>query len=146
MNREKGITLITLMITLIVMLIIAGVTFYAGSTILKQTKLKTIIANMLLIEAKAKTIKDRVEFTKNAEGLYGNLVESPSESEIAAGVTDEKWYKWDKDTFEQTGLAGIDKDMIYYVNYETMEVIYLDGYAHTDGNKYYKLSELKEID
>ena len=146
MKKENGITLVMLIITIIIMLILTGITFYTGSNLLKKTRLQTIMTNMLLIEAKAQTIKDRVEFTKNEGELYGTLVEEPNDSEIASGVTEGKWYKWDQNTFNLTGLTGIDSDMVYYVNYETMEVIYRDGYTYSDGNIYYKLSDIKNLD
>ena len=150
MKKKEGITLIALIVTIIVMIILASIIVYSGGQIVKEAKLQTITSEMLMIQAKAETIKDKVEFTNNENQLYGTLVENPTEQEISAGIVANEWYKWDTDTFEQTGLSGIEDAKVYYVNYhadekDNIEVIYGAGYKHIDGKIYYTLSEIKEL-
>ena len=56
----------------------------------------------------------------------------------------DKYYLWDKQTLEELELSLEDMEDVdfFIVNYETEEVIYPKGYEHSDGNTYYKLSEI----
>lgn len=141
MSKEKGITLIALVITIIVIIILAGITTYEGTQLIKESKLQTVTANMLLIQAKAETLRDKKEFNNDAV-LIGEEVTS---EEL------EGWYKWDEEAFEEAGLTGIDKNDVYYVNYniensdEDVEVYYEKGYTHTDRITYHYLSEIKNL-
>ena len=61
-KENKGITLIILVITIIVLLILAGVTINAGTESIKKAKLETLRTNMLLIKAKSKEICEEANF------------------------------------------------------------------------------------
>ena len=63
MNRkERGVTLITLAITVVVLSIIAGIAVYSGSETVRKAKLEELRTNMLLIEAKAKGLVEEANF------------------------------------------------------------------------------------
>lgn len=53
-KQEKGITLMALVITIIVLLILAGIGLTTGGNTIKNTQLENLKTNMLLIKAKAK--------------------------------------------------------------------------------------------
>lgn len=53
-NRTEGITLISLVITIVVLLILAGIGIYGSRDTIKKAKLAELKTNMLLIQAKAK--------------------------------------------------------------------------------------------
>ena len=59
---NKGITLIVLVVTIVVLLIIAGVTISAGTESIKKAKLETLRTNMLLIKAKGKEYCEEANF------------------------------------------------------------------------------------
>lgn len=59
---NKGITLIVLVVTIVVLLIIAGVTITAGTESIKRAKLETLRTNMLLIKAKGKEYCEEANF------------------------------------------------------------------------------------
>ena len=61
-NLNKGITLISLIITIIVLLVIAGISTYTGTQIIKRAGLEELKTNMLLIEAKAKEYVEEANF------------------------------------------------------------------------------------
>lgn len=61
-NNEKGVTLIILVITIIVMIIIAGITVYNGMESIQMASLQDLKTNMLLIEAKTKQYVEEVSF------------------------------------------------------------------------------------
>ena len=55
MREQKGITLIAITLTVIVMLIIASITVYYGTDLIQNAKLQDLKTNMLLIQAKTKS-------------------------------------------------------------------------------------------
>ncbi len=155
MKKERGITLVALVITIILILILAGIAGYEGGKIIQQSNLQTISANMLLIQAKAQTLAEKAEFSGDEENsLKGVKVENIAEEEPLrkAGITTGEYYKWDANTLEENGLSGvsIEDGEVYYVNYQVgetadVEVVISSGYKHVDGNVYYKLSDIKNL-
>ena len=61
-EENRGVTLITLVISIIVLLILAGITVYTGKESIKKAKLEELRTNMLLIEAKAKEYVEEANF------------------------------------------------------------------------------------
>lgn len=61
-NENKGVTLIALTITIIVLLIIAGIAVFNGKETIQKANLEALRTNMLLIEAKAKGIVEEANF------------------------------------------------------------------------------------
>lgn len=62
MKNQKGITLIVLTITIIVMMILAGIATHYGTDLIRKAKLQDLKTNMLLIQAKAKECVEEVSF------------------------------------------------------------------------------------
>ncbi len=61
-TKNKGITLISLIITIIVLLIIAGITINLSNNSVKNANLQTFKTNMLLIEAKTREYVENASF------------------------------------------------------------------------------------
>ena len=71
MREDRGITITTLVITIIVLLIIAGISAGTGNKVIKSSELENVKTNMLLIKAKGK------EYVENANFKLGtNFKES----------------------------------------------------------------------
>ena len=152
-KEQKGITMLTLAITIIVIIIIAGVTFSLSRGLIKESELKTDITNMLLIQARADVIYDKNQFDDTVN-LVGTTVTDEMINKY--GIEAEKWYVWsNKETTEEGKISAkdelnnlnisIEDDEFYIVNYETSEVIYSEGYTDLDKNTVYKLSEMQNI-
>ena len=62
MKNNKGITLIALVITIIVMLIIASIAIYYGTEEIEKANIENVRTNMLLINAKAKEYCEEANF------------------------------------------------------------------------------------
>lgn len=62
MKNEKGITLVILTITIIVMMILAGIAVHYSRDLIRNAKLQDLKTNMLLIQAKAKECVEEVSF------------------------------------------------------------------------------------
>lgn len=136
-REKKGITLMVLVITIIVLLIIAGISITYGDRTIKQAKLENLKTNMLLIEADAKANVEEANFylgTKfdNAseeeksnrimtakEHLKGNVITDVTSDNIETTIEKDQegmlednnnlifYYKLDTEKLEEIGLNGI---------------------------------------
>lgn len=61
-KKNEGVTLISLVITIVVMFILIGVTIESGSELLRTSKFKTIQTNMMLIQSRAEVIYEKYTF------------------------------------------------------------------------------------
>lgn len=62
MKRSSGITMITLVITIVVLLIIAGISIETGSGMIKKSELENLKTDMLLIKVKGKEYVENANF------------------------------------------------------------------------------------
>lgn len=148
-KNEKGITLTTLVITIIIILILAGTLTYAGSSIIKSAKLQTINTDLLLIQAKVKTLEEKANFEGKPELLVGVNINTNTQLLNSVGITTvqetDKFYSIsNEEDLNKLGVS-VNTNSEYIVNYTDGEVYYVEGYKHTDGKKYYKLSEISNL-
>lgn len=66
-KENRGVTLIALTITIIVLLIIAGIAVYNGVETIRRANLEALRTNMLLIEAKARGVVEEANFQLGPE-------------------------------------------------------------------------------
>ena len=89
-KKEQGVTLISLVVTIIVLSIIAGISIYSGKNTIRRAKLEELRTNMLLIETKAKEYVEEVNFrigpidSNNLE--YNNRLNKAKEVYTNAGL------------------------------------------------------------
>lgn len=165
MRKQKGITLIALTITIIVMIIIASITTYIGMDLIKQAKLQDLVTNMLLIQAKAKEYLEEVKFqTANmtdeaqieqvkVEQLKGKKITENPEVQTAAQNTGKidtskisEYYYLEQANLEEMGLGELNSEeygyfiLRYDIENMKIEVINTMGY---NGN--YTLEQLQQI-
>ena len=165
MNRkERGVTLVALVITVVVLLIIASIAVYSGSDTVRKAKLEELRTNMLLIEAKAKGLVEEVNFkiglTKPEETEYAGKKEQ-AENEVYGGAGLEKatdvsapsaipvseCYKVTDATLQNWGLEDMEKEEgeEYLIKFDdvnaTVEVYNTLGY-----NGKYSLTEIDSIE
>ena len=138
-------------ITILVMGILAGVTIYYTTPIIKNTKLQNLNTNMLLIQAKAKTIGENAKFNNDETKYIGQkLSDVTSNTEISNlisnGIVDTSGnvYLLSKEDLGKLGLSNIDYELGYIVNYDNDEVIYVKGFEYQN-KMYYTLSETKNL-
>lgn len=80
MKQNKGITMTTLVITIVVLLILAGISVGTGNKVINQSKLENLKTDMLLIEVKA---KQQIE---NANFDLGTNIDSVTEENKNARI------------------------------------------------------------
>ena len=150
-QNSKGITLVVLVLTIVILMILTSVTVYTGSSIIKQVSLQNINTDMMLIQAKAKTIVEQAKFNKDNSNYKGtpliNVLDNKKiDKLIDEGIVENvtKYYLLSKDDLNSMGLEKVDIADGYLVNYETEEIIYVKGFEK-DNNTYYKLSDIKDL-
>ena len=151
LKNSKGITLVALIITIIIMLILVGVSIQFGTKAIDKARLEDIKTNMLSIKTKAKTIEEKYSFG-DIDSLVGiELVDKTVlNSNLQSELQDKTVYKWDQETLNAQGLTEIkaDNSKFYIVYYDmdaekpTCEVYYSVGYQ-IDGQTKYSLTDLE---
>lgn len=142
LNKEKGITLVALIITIILMIILAGTGVYLGDKAIDKAKLEDIKTDMISIKTKAKIIAEQYNF-KDIENLVGSQITDEEATKLGI-ENSENIRKWSSSDLNSQGLSTIEGDT-YIVNYNledtnSCEVYYLKGYQGK-----YSLTELKDI-
>ena len=160
---NKGITLIILVITIIVLLIIAGVTINAGTESIKRAKLETLRTNMLLIKSKGKEYCEEANFKSGTNNEVAKGVEylsnekklpSADAGELpVSGQTYEYIAKLETETLKNIGLnevANSENAGTFYIGFNItgnqIEVYNSNGYKSTNGTTYYKLSDIEKLE
>lgn len=73
MKKNKGITMVALVITIVLLLILAGISIGQGNKVIKASELENLKTNMLLIKVKAK------EYVENANFKLGTNFENATD-------------------------------------------------------------------
>lgn len=170
MKKNYGITLVSLVITIVVLIIISSITVTVSKDVIKQAKLQDLRTNMLLIQAKTKTYAEEVNFetanldetkeedktkidTIKQEKLKGIALENCDnniqEAAKNAGIDDmTDFYCISQEDLTEMGInIEVPQDSYYIVkyNFEDAEVVFTKGYKY-DGTTYYKLSDINNIE
>ncbi len=171
-NNQKGITLVVLTITIIILVILAGVTIYTGKDSIQKANLEGLKTNMLLIEAKSKEYLENASFklgvNPNRDTMYNDAKENLSgedkgtvvsaddgivEKLLNIGIKQEdidkgKVYKLTTENLEKMGINDVksnDEEGWYIIVYnleETTAEIY-----HTIGyQEKYSLTDIEQIE
>lgn len=162
--RNKGVTLISLMIAIVVIIIIAGISIYSGGNLLRQANLEKLKTNMLLIQARAKGYAEEVNFKMGKEGdqekkknaqleIYetkGKLKKASEEPNlnvpIDSGIDVNKCYLVTREALQVMGLETIEtgEDGEYLIQFDedniTAEIYNTNGYMGK-----YSLTEIDKI-
>ena len=138
LEKENGITMVMLIIMIIVMLIVAGIVVYEGTSTIKSAKKQSIYTNMLLIQAKARTIKDKVDFGEDAQ-VVGKIINEEQKSKY--GIESDDSYELSQEDLYEMGVE-VSGDNEYIVDYDNDEVYYTKGIKDADGNWHYSLTDI----
>ncbi len=168
--KQKGITLVALSITIIVLLIIAGIIISSGRSVIRRAKLEELKTNMLLIEAKAKeyvenaNFKLGIEFDKATDTdkenriehakqeLKGELIEDTNQYGTVIGNQSNEenkyFYQLNQTDLEQMGLSKVEGEGIYIIQYDIqnlkVEIYNTEGFKN-ENQMYYSLSEIESL-
>lgn len=141
LKTQKGITMVALIITIILMIILVGVSWRFGTNALDKAKLEDIKTDMLSIKTKAEVIADKYNF-KEINELVGSTITEEEAQKI--GLTNnDNIRKWSSEDLSNQGLSTIDGDK-YIVSYNledpnNCEIYFLEGYKGE-----YSLTDLQD--
>ena len=158
---NSGITLATLIITIIVITIIASISVYEGKELIAKAKVETLETNMLTIQAKTKSYADEIdakiwtesdkdtardnEFKakgfSNPINLSSDMLEQVDDNIKSNYIA----YTITGDVLKNMGLDEISSETYIVVfnksEYKSMDIIYQDGVIYKK-EKYFSLSKL----
>ena len=139
MRNNKGITITTLVVTVIIMLILSSTIIMKISDSKDVSKLNNLYADIKILEDKV------LEYYND----YGTLPVGAKEQELPASITEAtKYYEIDLNKLENITLNyghGNDEKDIYVVNGDTLDVYYYKGVAY-EGKKYYTYEYAKNLE
>lgn len=160
-KNNSGITLATLIITIIVITIIASISVYEGKELIAKAKVETLETNMLTIQAKTKSYADEIdakiwtesdkdtardnEFKakgfSNPINLSSDMLEQVDDNIKSNYIA----YTITGDVLKNMGLDEISSETYIVVfnksEYKSMDIIYQDGVIYKK-EKYFSLSKL----
>ncbi len=162
--NEKGISLVALMVTIIVLSILAGITISGGVNAVKRATLEGLKTNMMLIEAKARECVEEVNFKLGPNNQKIDEIASIRESvyETSAGLEkaqglqidipseihiDETVYLVTEDTMEKWGISKIklEEGEVYLIKFDETN-LNVEIYNNLGFEGKYSLTELNEIE
>lgn len=132
---KKGITLVSLVITIIVMLILLGITLISGTTLLDNSRLTKLEVQLYLVKARAETLVEQYNFDENLKSLLSfSQLEQKNYSPIAynAGTIELSYINSEGNSFN---ASSTDKDFknailrIYGFNIDSQESVKNSAYG-----------------
>lgn len=126
MKNNRGVTIIALAITILILSILAGISIKTGNNIIEESQLENLKTDMLLIKVKGK------EFVENANFKLGTNIDSASDKEtriISAKselkgeeITNINEFKESLDITQET-LTAENSNYIYYYKLTKQDLI-----------------------
>lgn len=141
-KSQKGITIIALVLTIIILLILASVATYTGIESYDRAEQIKFVSQMQLIQTKVDEVVQKNDFASLGDALNGeqkNIVNSAVNSDGISWPTTEEFndyvrYFSKEKLRTQLELDNIDEDII--INFKTREVISTVGFEY-GGTTYY---------
>lgn len=131
MKQNHGITLVSLVITIIVLIIITGIAIFAGTSTIKSTKIASFMTELEMIQEKVNTIYEKRKLNKEDINYYSSLgqnisiIDSSKLANLLNGVSEEGYYYFSKEDLKKLDLDNISQEVI--INFETRDVASING-------------------
>jgi type II secretory pathway pseudopilin PulG len=144
MKSNKGITLITLVITMIILLILGGISLTVGNNMIEETQDKKLVSELNMVQHAILEQYAKYQTTKDTSYIkVGNRMELADVKDIARNMgielvnipdnySNKDYYKLDKLSLLKMGIENTEDE--YIVNYISGEVIN-NTKKHTNDNK-----------
>lgn len=146
-NNREGITLVSLAITIIVMIIITGITIKTGMDSIQNSNKMAKITELEMIQEKVNTIYERRKLSEDSMTYYNSLgqdisvVDSSKLELILNGISEEGYRYFSKEDLTQLELSDMSQDVI--INFGTRDVVSVTGIID-EGIIYYRLSDIPD--
>ena len=166
MKNKKGVTLISLVITIIVLMILSTVAIYSGIEIVKISNLTKFTTEMKILQTQINSIYDQYtenktinideasykgeeilniedettdEITAKKNQIFKELSKD-SEAQIYPDEIDQYKY-WSNSLIQKLGIEGVEGSC--FVNVKRRSIVSYEGLKY-DGKRYYTLSQLPD--
>ena len=146
-ENRKGITLVSLVITIIVLLILASIATYSGINVIKSSKLTAFTTELKIMQTQVNELYQRYKDGNNNVLEFGTDLGSVSEQANkafnASGITDQSGYRYfDQNTIKDNlKIEGVEGE--FFVNIQTRSVVSYEGFKY-EGETYYTLDQLPD--
>ena len=157
MKNERGLSLIgTILLMIVIGLLVFGVVYFVRIQYAKE-RFEDLKTNMLLVQAKVKTIVGEYTLSKKEEKLVGTPIKEMQEEEniktfleknnIDIEEKNSKYYVLNGQNLQDMELKKVilPENTYYIVNYTSYEVFITNGFTYSDGNTYYSLTQIQEL-
>ena len=153
--NSKGITLISLVITIAVLLILASIATYSGIDVIRQSKLNKFTAEMKVMQTQVNDLYQKYTdgrsvtiggSTYTGDDILNKIGQDlPSNADSVftsekSGITEKEGYRY----YNQNTIKGLNIDRVdgeFYVNVKNRSVISTEGLEY-EGTTYYTLEQL----
>ena len=153
--NSKGITLISLVITIAVLLILASIATYSGIDVIRQSKLNKFTAEMKVMQTQVNDLYQKYTdgrsvtiggSTYTGDDILNKIGQDlPSNADSVftsekSGITEKEGYRYyNQDTIKGLNIDGVEGE--FYVNVKNRSVISTEGLGY-EGTTYYTLEQL----
>ena len=147
-KKENGITLMSLVITIVILIILASIATYSGIEVIKSSKLTKFTTEMKIMQTQVNELYQKMQDGDTTIKELGKIIsEIGNQTQVnnvfnAVGITtdEREQYKYfDKDTIKQLNIEGVAGTFL--VNIEKRKVISYEGFQYED-KYYYTLDQL----
>lgn len=142
MQHNKGITLVSLAITIIVLLILVSIATYSGLNVVNSSKLTAFTAELKIMQTQVNAM-----YQENSEQQIGEEITRDIQTqankvftELESGITSQDGYRyWNQHLIKELGIEGVEQD--FFVNLKERSVVSYQGLKF-EGETYYTLSQV----
>lgn len=131
-NNKKGITMISLVITIVVLLILSGIGIGMGSSAIKTSQDSKLTSELMIVQHAVLEQYTKYKTTKDSSYLIGNKIEISKVQTIADEIgielvnipsseSNKEYYQLDKAALLDMGIENSEDE--YIINYISGEVI-----------------------
>lgn len=157
MKEEKGLTYIGMIFLIILISILVFGAIYFVRIERSKANLENVKTDMLLIQAKIKTVSNEQTLKKKKNVLVGTKISDMKDNNTIKEFLDKdiinikskknNYYVLNQKDLEDLEIKQVqlENNNLCIVDYKTNEIIYTSGFQHTDGNTYYKLSDIEKL-
>lgn len=148
-KKENGITLMSLVITIVILLILASIATYSGIEVIKSSKLTKFTTEMKIMQTQVNELYQKMQDGDTTIKELGKIIsEIGNQTQVnnvfnAVGITtkdEREQYKYfDKDTIKKLNIEGVSGT--FFVNIDKRSVISYEGFQYED-KYYYTLEQL----
>ena len=148
-KKENGITLMSLVITIVILIILASIATYSGIEVIKSSKLTKFTTEMRIMQTQVNELYQKMQDGDTTIKELGKIIsEIGNQTQVnnvfnAVGITtkdEREQYKYfDKDTIKKLNIEGVSGT--FFVNIDKRSVISYEGFQYED-KYYYTLEQL----